>query len=293
VGRAFDNDIILSDPTVSPHHFVIRRNESDEHELLSLADENGIRINHRRVSERIKLSELPLEFEAGRTRLRLLDRSQPVAPTRLISCRNGGACLFGHWGWTLFLFAALMILSAVDNYLSTPLLISWASYGQDQVIFVLTTLSLWVGLLIVNRLTSQRWDYPSSLSFVSLMLTIALLLELAIPFLDYFFTSPLPGFTVNLAWSVILVPLFMGWFLVRLQHGSYAFSVLIIVVILSPGAYFQVKQLATHFGFFDVFSKQASYSQSLYPWEKRIKGTLSIDDFAETALPSVSPERSE
>ena len=107
VGRALDNDIILSDPTVSPYHFVIRRNESGEYELHSLADENGIRIDRRRVSERIKITELPLDFEAGRTRIRLLDRSQPVAPTRLISCRNGGACLFGHWGWALFLYCCV------------------------------------------------------------------------------------------------------------------------------------------------------------------------------------------
>lgn len=292
VGRALDNDIILSDPTVSPYHFVIRRNEADEHELHSLADENGIRINQRRISEPVKINHLPLDFDAGRTRIRLMESSQPVAPTRLISCRDGGACLFGHWGWSLFLFTALMLLSAVDNYLSTPLLISWKSYGQDQAIFVLFTLGLWVGLLIVNRFTSQRWDYPSSLSFVSLMLTIALLLELLVPFLDYFFTSPLPGFTVNLAWSVVLVPLLIGWFLVRLQHGNFASSVLFIIVLLSPGAYFQVRQLATHYGFFDMFSKKAFYSHSLYPWGKQIKGTLSIDDFAETAMPSVRPEYS-
>ena len=139
-------------------------------------------------------------------------------------------------------------------------------------IFVFFALSLWVGLLIVNRFTSQRWDYPSSLSFVSLTLIVALLLELIIPFLDYFFTSPLPGFIINLAWSVVLIPLLMGWFLVRLHHGNFAASVLFIVILLSPAAYIQVRQLATHYGFFDVFSKKAFYSHSLYPWEQRDQG---------------------
>ena len=293
VGRALDNDIILSDPSVSPYHFVVRRSEGGEYELCSLADENGIRIGRRRVLDRIKLTRLPLEFDAGRTRIRILDRSQAVAPTRLISCRNGSTCLFGHWSWALVLFTALMLLSAVDNYLSTPRLISWDSYGRDQLIIMFVALGLSVGMLAVNRITSQRWDYPSSLSFVSLILITALLLDLIIPFVDYFFSSPMPGFVISLAWTVVLIPLFMGWFLVRLQHGSYAASILFIVILLSPAAYFQVKELVTHYGFFEVFSKKAFYSDSLQPWDKRIQSTISIEDFAGSAVRPVAPEQKE
>ena len=104
VGRALDNDVILSDPSVSPYHFLIRRNDTGTFELHSLADENGIRLGRRQVHDPIRLTELPLEFDAGRTRIRILSSSQPVAPTRLMSCRNGSSCLFGHWVWALLLF---------------------------------------------------------------------------------------------------------------------------------------------------------------------------------------------
>jgi len=293
VGRALDNDIILSDPSVSPYHFVIRENRSGDYELHSLADENGIRIDRHQARESIVLTRLPLEFDAGRTHIRILDRSQPVAPTRLLSCRNGSNCLFGHWGWALFLFSGLMLLSAVDNYLSTPRLIDWDSYGRDQLIIVIVALGLTVGLLTINRITSHRWDYPSSLSFVSLILITALLLDLLVTFTDYFFTSAMPGFVISLAWTAVLVPTLLIWFLIRLQHGSYAASILFAVILLSPAAYIQIKSLVSHYGLFEAFSKHAHYSDSLYPWDKRIQRTISIEEFADATLRSVGPGHSD
>ena len=53
VGRALDNDVILSDPTVSPYHFVIRKNETGTFELRAIADENGIRVGRRLIEDAI------------------------------------------------------------------------------------------------------------------------------------------------------------------------------------------------------------------------------------------------
>ena len=290
VGRALDNDIILSDPSVSPYHLVMRRNDAGEHELHSLADENGVRVGRRLIQEPVKLTDLPLEIVIGRTHLRILDLTQTVAPTRLISCRDGGICIFGHWGWALLLFAGLVLLSAIDNYLSTPEKLSWKSYGHDQLIIVLAALTLSAGLLAVNRLTSQRWDYPAALSLVSLLLISALLLDQFIPFADYLFTSPLPGFLISLAWSIVLVPLALAWFLIRLNHGSTAASLLFIFVILTPVAYVQIRDIADHFDWLGDFSKQAFYSDALYPWDRRLQKTISIEEFARTSTQTVLPD---
>lgn len=290
VGRALDNDIILPDPSVSPYHFALRRAADGGYQLLSLADENGVRVNGRRVDEPLALRELPVEFEAGRTRVRVLDRAQPVAPTRLISCPNGGRCLFGHWGWALALFAGLVLLSGFDNYLSTPLLLSWQSFWRDQVVITTTALGLSLGLLIVNRLSSQRWDYPSSLSFVSLVLMLGYGLDQVVAFADYFFTSPLPGYLASLAWVLLLIPFALGWFLIRLHHGSTATAVTLIVLLLTPAAYLQVRELVTHYDLFDDFSKKAYYSGALYPWDRRAADTISIDEFSRLGGQDLSRE---
>lgn len=280
VGRALDNDIILSDPSVSPYHFVLRHGEAGRYQLHSLADENGIRIGRRQITEPVTLDRLPLEFDAGRTRVRILDSSQPVAPTRLISCLNGGACVFGHWGWALLLFAVLVLLSGIDNYLSTPKVISWESFGSDQLTIVLAALGLSLGLLLVNRMSSQRWDYPSSLSFVSLVLILAFLLDQFIPLADYFFTSAVPGYLISIAWAVLLLPFALGWFLIRLNHGSSGISMVLVIVLLTPTAYLQIKEFAAHYDLFDDFSSKAYYSDALYPWDNRLQNTIAIEEFS-------------
>ncbi|MGB5251887.1 MAG: FHA domain-containing protein [Sedimenticolaceae bacterium] len=290
VGRALDNDIILSDPSVSPYHFTICRNPDGAYELHPLADENGIRIGRRKIEEPLALSKLPLAFDAGRTAVRILDSAQPVPPTRLISCQDGGACLFGHWGWALLLFCLFFVLSAIDNYLSTPKLITWESFGRDQMNITLVALGLSFVLLAINRLTSQRWDYSSSLSFTSLALISALLLDQLVPFLDYVFTSPLPGFVIDLIWIVILLPLAMAWFLVRLHHGNSAASVFFILFSLTPIAYLQLKEIADEYDLFQTFSKKAFYSDALYPSDRRLSPTISIDEFAKLSAQSVAPE---
>lgn len=279
VGRALDNDVILPDPAVSPYHFVIRPTSEGGHELVTLADENGLRCNGRRVEQPLPLDGLPAVLEAGRTRLRLLDRAQPVAPTRLLGCRRRGACVFGSWTWALALFTLMLLCSAYDNYLSTHAVIAWKSYWRDQVIITLAALSLVGGLVIVNRIASHRWDLPAALSYVSLVLGIAFLLDQLVPALDYLFTSPLPGFSLSMLWIVVCMPLATAWFLIRQQHGSRIVSLLFVVLLFTPLAYTQIKQVADYYGLLGDFSKEAFYSKALYPWDIRLQNSISLDDY--------------
>lgn len=283
-GRALDNDIILPDPAVSPYHFAVRRGTDGEYRLYSLADENGIRIGGRRVSDPVRLDHLPLEFDAGRTRIRILDRSQPVAPTRLISCMNGGLCVFGHWGWAIALLMLALFASGVENYLATPQVLNWESFWRDQFVISTAILALSVGLLLVNRITSHRWDYPSSLSFVSLALIVGFLLDQSTHFADYFFTSPLPGYLAAVGWSLVLLPFALGWFLIRFNHGNTASSVALVIFILTPSAYLHTREALDHYRVPDTFNKKAFYSRSLHPWDKRLEATRPIDDFADRNL---------
>ena len=105
----------------------------------------------------------------------------------------------------------------------------------------------------------------------------------------------MPGYLVSLTWVLLLLPFALGWFLIRLHHGSTATSVTMIVLLMTPGAYLQVKELVTHYGLFDDFSKKAFYSTALYPWDRRLAKTLSIDEFShllDSNLPSDSDARS-
>jgi hypothetical protein len=83
IGRALDNDIVLSDPHVAAHHLVI--DDSDAGLTLQVADTvNGALLGHKRLRA-LEHAPLPAEGEAielttGRTRLRLRLPGHTLAP---------------------------------------------------------------------------------------------------------------------------------------------------------------------------------------------------------------------
>jgi hypothetical protein len=87
LGRALDNDVVLSDPHLAPHHLRI---ESDAGKLrvVALATTNGIGLLEGAARRRLRAGESadiagdgpPLELLAGRSRVRLRLPGQPLAP---------------------------------------------------------------------------------------------------------------------------------------------------------------------------------------------------------------------
>jgi hypothetical protein len=109
VGRAFDNDVVLDDAHVAPHHLRIVRAEDGSLLAEDLGTLNGLYAEHgaRRVER------LALEHEAGlrigRTVLRVHDAAREVAPEKLLTPPRAHAAWGG--GLTLALFAMLLALN--------------------------------------------------------------------------------------------------------------------------------------------------------------------------------------
>jgi hypothetical protein len=88
IGRALDNDVVLSDPHVAAQHLVIDADESGL--VLSVADTvNGVYWGHKRL-RRGDRAPLPasgdaIELSAGRTRLRLRLPGHTLAPELAIA----------------------------------------------------------------------------------------------------------------------------------------------------------------------------------------------------------------
>ena len=279
IGRALDNDIIVSDPTVSAYHCVVRQRADGIYELLPLAEENGVYRGRRKIEEPLELIGLPVELDAGHTRLKILDRATQVAPTRLISCRGNRGCLFGSWSWALVLLMLFVMLSGLENYLSTHQRLTWDSYWADQVLIVGTALGMAMMLTVIARLVAHRWDLPAAISFVSLALSFIFIVDYGITFANYFFSSNLPAYVANLVILVVLLPLASAWFFVRVHHAHSILSWIFIVLFLTPATYLQAKDIAAYYNLFDVFSAKAFYNRSLYPWDVRLQTKVDIGEF--------------
>lgn len=82
IGRAFDNDVVIDDPHVAPHHLRIFRAEDGELVAEDLNTLNGLYPEHgaTRVA-RLQLAPEP-GMRIGRTILRVHDGAHPVAPEK-------------------------------------------------------------------------------------------------------------------------------------------------------------------------------------------------------------------
>lgn len=89
VGRALDNDLVLSDPHVAPRHLTIAPNERGQLELTVGDTGNGVQLGGRRLDAgartTLPLGGEALDLSAGRTRLRLRLPGQALAGERLLA----------------------------------------------------------------------------------------------------------------------------------------------------------------------------------------------------------------
>jgi len=84
VGRAYDNDVVLDDPYVAPHHLRIRRSETGGWTAEDLGSANGLFLDHGRD----KFGWLEIDgnraMRIGHTYLRLREAGHAVAPERTV-----------------------------------------------------------------------------------------------------------------------------------------------------------------------------------------------------------------
>ena len=138
VGRAFDNDIVVDDPHVAPHHLRIFRGEDGELVAEDLGTLNGLYREHgRERTQRLALSGEP-GIRIGRTILRVRDARHAVAPERRLTPPRAHALWAAGLG--ALLIGGLVVLEWLSvtaeptaNLLLLPLL------------GFITVLALWTG----------------------------------------------------------------------------------------------------------------------------------------------------
>lgn len=117
VGRALDNDLVLDDPHVAPHHFRVGPNEDGL--VLTVGDtRNGVTVGaqHLAATERWQAGVSPFTVVAGRTHLRLRLAEHALAPERPLAESR----VFGQRLMPLFVLFVLNLLAiAFDTYLTS------------------------------------------------------------------------------------------------------------------------------------------------------------------------------
>ncbi len=282
VGRALNNDIILSDLSVSPQHLKIEREESGSFVVTNLSDENGTRIHKQKlnVGEGRKVN-LPTELWLGSSKIRLLAPDMPVEPTRVREC-NGFFCFYSSPVWATVLLMAALGMFIFDQYMSTSMSRSIGYYIDASFTSMLYLLGFFLVVAGISRLAAHRWDLVPAISVASLLFLVPQIVEYIGDFVSYFFSSDsFRTVSLNLV-NFLLLPLLITLFMIRIAHTPLLSAVGVSLLVSAPFMAYQASDFVKDLTRPD-FSPLPSYDQSLSSLDFRQQKTVGMSDFIQQA----------
>jgi len=278
IGRAYDNDIILSDRSISAHHIRIERSEYGNLMVHNLSNENSSILNSTKLGKQAVEGGIPSLLLIGNLQLRLVSPSTQVETTHKHDCDNI-FCLLGQAVWSPILLFVTMLLLFLDRYLETP-------YARDTLYYFTLGFPYLVGVLIatlffatISRLSMRRWHFLPILSIISLLILVPQFLGHIGHTLNYFFSSNMP-LDISDKISYLIVPLVLIFFFIQKIYRTnipltIGISFTISFFYALPYILDSVDNLSIDSGFSDI----PPYNQTLSYLDLRAENSLSIDDF--------------
>lgn len=280
LGRALDNDLVLSDPHLAPHHLRI---EQDEQGLLMRVGEsiNGVAMGLRRfrAGEQFVLpaGAVVPEFTIGRTRLRLRLAGQALAPEVPVAVAPAGPRRLG-----VMLGAALLVLAGL--LFSTYLDSDPDGLGRGVAGMLLAAVAgaaLWCGLwALLSKTFTRRGRFGWHLR-VFLLASLALMVLDALPKLIAFaFSWPaVDNFSFIASFGVGAAALYFHLLAVEpARPRLMRWVALTAWVVGVTMAFWFNQQRHDHFG-------EELYMSHLFPPGLRLARPMSVDRFIEGVRP--------
>jgi len=218
VGRALDNDIILSDLTVAPHHLKIIRYGDNSVEIVNLTAVNPTRINrHRQTS--LVTEQFPVNLEIGRVHAQLLPHDYKVATTRRLAGGGRPGHLFGHISWAVVLVLACLVIGGLEFYLNSYNSIKWSDLFKYVLRETVLTIGAFVlALSILERLLVNRWEIKQLVTSISLIYLFYFFSAGFADQLSYLFTASWPATLFRFGWYLAFVPCAIALYLIHISH---------------------------------------------------------------------------
>ena len=283
IGRALDNDIILSDPTVAPHHLKIIRYGNSSIELVNLTEVNPARVNNQRLQSMVT-EKLPLKLEIGRIQAQLLPRDYAVAETRSLAGNGHGKHLFGHVYWTVLLVLACLCLGGLEFFLNSYNTVKWSDLFKYVLRETVLTVAVFVlALSILERLLVNRWEIRQLITSVCLVYLLYNFISIFASGLNYLFSASWPTTWLHFGWYLTFIPCAIALYLIHISHLKQSRSIMLAILIASPIAVPSILQSQHLRALLDDFSAVAKYQNSLSSMNWHLKDSVTINSFIEQA----------
>lgn len=292
IGRAFDNDIILSDESVAAHHVCLYQ-DVDHNVYVTNFDNVPISLNNKTVQQPDKPLSLPSEIVLGNRKLRLLSADTPVATAKVKRCTGVFAPICNPV-WTSVLLGLTIFSLVLNNYLDTTLQKDPLFYLSTLLPNVLALLAFTLAISGITRLVTHRWQIIPALNIAALFTLIPLLVIEVAQLGDYFFTSDSISDWLVTITNVILLPLLLFIYLWRVNNQSIRSALGVALLLSSPLLAYQIIDLVDQASTHAQFSTDPTYNQSLSSLDMRVKTATSLEKFLDATkaqLPSQLPAK--
>lgn len=180
IGRAFDNDVILSDEHVDAGHAKLVFDEEGRLWLEDLGSVNGIRRpRHKAHIERTEVRSGEV-FLVGRSRIRVYLGTHPVPPAVKIRISEVFLLWLGKPQVTVMLALVFLGAKVLGTWLSTIGEFRWSLVIERNLGEVMTFFALAVGVYFLSVLFRRGGNFLAHLSLLVLVFLLSSVLQLAL-----------------------------------------------------------------------------------------------------------------
>ena len=171
IGRAYDNDIILSDNTIDSHHASITVTEEGII-VCDLNSTNGLHYKHQNVNKDISINSGD-ELILGKTHLRIFESDHSV-PEAITIVGRDWLVHFLSKGWVTIASLLLLTLFVILELWSTSI-VEFKLRGYIEAVFIIDSIVIIYALIwgIVGKFVKHAMYFKTQLSLISIYLIIS------------------------------------------------------------------------------------------------------------------------
>ncbi len=171
LGRAFDNELILTDETVSPHHAVLETDTQGNPVLVDVGSLNGIGSDRYGAGSRIALVSGDT-CNLGRAQVRFYLPAHPVAETVRVGGLDGLINRLGTVAVLGLLTAAVAFVTVAELWLTSYAGIEWGLLGIGLFSVFSAATAVAIFLAIIGRVAKHEGRMQTQLALVFLYLLV-------------------------------------------------------------------------------------------------------------------------
>jgi len=294
-GRAYDNDLILHDKHVCPHHACLRQDDNGQWMLHDLSSMNGSFIEPREQIQQAQVLRSGQICWLGEQALRIYDDQHQVAPAQPFNRIEQKLLQFGHLGLIAILFLLVLLEEIFSLWLVLPdkQQAQWSRSLIDLPLMLLV-LTLWPAALAMwSKLNQHEARFLPQLGITFLGIAVMALWQLLMTIVNF----SLDG-AETVAWLkesgrlVLIVLLLTANFYLALQLTVPRK----IMLATGLGLLLSLQSMGLSLLFDDMRRMAPRFDSSLLPMSFYLNQPMSAEDFAvasDELFSSTSAKRSD